>query len=163
MHGVCFFQMKQPKSVCGALKFDELNGVLLIRGFLRKVGIFSYDNKDFQQWLGTLPATPTLAGVLEDKLHASLKCAISINNSFTGRAMLDEDTLPGDEGIFALQLMTEKAAGHASDGVKFHHQWVLLLRKVKGLTEVYERIGAGLIVSTNPKFTAGTPTNVYIR
>lgn len=161
MHGVRFLQMKKPKNVCDGFKFDELNGILLVQGTLRRITLSKLDSPHFLHWCTTSPTVPKLAGVLEHELDAELQSAISDHNGIVGRATLDERGLLRDAPLCFLQLMTEMVAMGEGDKGKRYHQWGLLLRKVDAL-EVYERVGAGVVVSATPALDQAT-TSVYIR
>lgn len=157
MHGVRFLQMKKPKNVCDGFKF-EFNGVLQVQGTLRRITVAALNSVT---WGWTMHTLPKLAGVLEPELDVELQCAISNHNGVVGRATLDERGMPVDMPIYFLQLMMERVATVDADEEMRYHQWGLLLRRVDSL-EVYDRVGAGVIVSNSPAL-AQASTSVYIR
>ncbi|KAF2277823.1 HET-domain-containing protein [Westerdykella ornata] len=165
MHGVRFIVMKHPKNACGGIKFDEPNKTLIVRGVLRRTTLTPCDPNSFQHSDGSLPFFPKLAEMLEHEIPSHMLFTLCIDNEIIGKAVIDEGLPLDDTDIYALYLVSAKIhIRHLTGGkTTFHQQWVLLLRRLDQFAEVYERIGAGLLVSATPLFTDQSPTQVYIR
>lgn len=165
MHGVRFMVMKHPRNACSGIKFDEPKKMLIVRGVLRRTTVTPCDPNTFQHSDASLPSFPKLADMLEHDILLHMLFSLRIDNQIVGKGVVDEGVLLDNAEIYALHLVTARLHIHhvAGGKGKFHQQWVLLLRRLDQFAEVYERVGAGLIVSADAMFTDQHPTHIYIR
>ncbi|KAF2751592.1 HET-domain-containing protein [Sporormia fimetaria CBS 119925] len=164
IHGVRFVVAKKAKNACKGVKYDDTNQVLVVRGVQRKITISPYEPNRLRSLNPEISEYLVLADMLEQEIPPDMACAICVNNTPLGKGVLDEGLSATPTTAVAVLLMTGKLVTSPNEGRKsvFHQQWVLLLRQSAQLTEVYERVGAGLIITAQPLFAECPVTQLFV-
>lgn len=167
MHGVRFLDIKKAKNACSGFHFDEANKILIIEAYIRKATITSSNIVQPDDTAHPPFTSLIVRDIVGDQTRSHMMCYIHDNNgAVAGWAVLDEGGSVKNTTIMCLRLMTSKVINMNANGRKQKciHEWVLLLQRVDGLAEVYERVGAGMTtLRAEPSSDNLPPTCIYVQ
>lgn len=162
MHGVRFLD-KTGKNVCDGFQFDEASGTLVVHSALRGARIHGSTEPDTL----SKSSPPTTLPINEQEgIRPDMLCDLrSHDGTVIGWGVIDEERPRADTDVFCLCLMTRKVTRPLTDSTipNRYQDFVLLLQKLDGFTEVYVRVGVGSITGKTTWFHDLPSTKVYIR